>query len=307
LLHAPYNENVVLAPPPLAPIRRAFRFPAVLQWWHLLSLDAPTIATLWSWSMARALHLRLPWTSSLLLALGTWLFYVADRILDGLPTGIAAGLRERHFFYARNRGRLLAVAIAVSVFLLWLIVTRMNPAVRHEDTALFVAALAYFCLIHLFGRLSGANLERWFPKEAVVALVFAAAVAVPAWSRLPEHQRVRLLPLIAFFALLCWLNCVAIEKWERLPSTAASPHVSTRWTARKLGFVSCCTAVLAVLAALRSFLAGYALPLTALYSACAISAALFLLLDSSPLDRQQLRIAADVALLTPLAFIATLR
>ena len=54
--------------------------------------------------MGRAMHLRLPWTSPVVLALGTWLIYVADRILDGLPTPSAARLRERHFFYARNRG-----------------------------------------------------------------------------------------------------------------------------------------------------------------------------------------------------------
>src|SRR5271156_21025 len=30
------------------------------EWWHLLSLDAPTVAALWSWFFARAMHLHLP-------------------------------------------------------------------------------------------------------------------------------------------------------------------------------------------------------------------------------------------------------
>ncbi|HTY84864.1 MAG TPA: hypothetical protein VMB19_11635 [Silvibacterium sp.] len=303
---------MVLAPPPLAaPLRRAVGFPAILRWWHLLSLDAPSVAALWSWSIGRAIHLHLPPSSPLLLALGTWLVYVADRILDGLPASAPARLRERHLFYARNRKTILAAAAAVGSLLLWLIVTRMSPAARREDTELFAVALVYFCLIHLIGRFrrSGPNdpgIERWVPKEAAVAVVFAAAVAVPAWSRLPG-ERALLLPLISIFALLCWLNCVAIEKWETTRLNLAPLHASTRWTAHHLRPASSVISVAAVLAALQSLRAGSPAPMTALYAACAISAALFPVLDGSPLDSSQRRIAADAALLTPLLFIFVLR
>ena len=304
---------MVLAPPPLATAaRRGFRFPAVLRWWHLLSLDAPTVAAIWSWSFARAMHVRLPWNAPLLLALGTWLIYVADRILDGLRSGASGQLRERHFFYARHRIEAITTGAIASVALLWLIVTRMIPATRREDIVLFAAALIYFCLIHVWAPQSRSGIERWFPKEIAVALVFAAAVAVPAWSRLSD-QRILLIPLVALFALLCWLNCVAIDKWEQpisghaRASRGTRPHPSTRWTQSYLPLVACGIAVLAVTASVLSILSAAPFEITALYLACAISALLFFAFDRSRLGSLDLRIAADMVLLTPLLFAAILR
>jgi len=306
---------VVVAPTPLAtPARRGFRFPAVFRWWHLLSLDAPTVAALWSWSFARAVHIHLPWSAPLLLALGTWLVYVADRILDGLPGGVSAQLRERHLFYARNRARALAAGGLAGLGLLWLILTRMNAAARREDVVLFGAALVYFCLIHVWAPQSPSGIERWFPKEIAVAAVFASAVAVPAWSRLPGHRSLLIIP-VALFALLCWLNCVAIEKWERQDepsstrgraSRSAQPHPSTRWTQRHLPLVACGIAVLATIAAASSIFSHAPASMTSLYLASAISALLFVVFDRSRLNSFDLRIAADAALLTPLLFFAVL-
>ena len=60
----------------------------------------------------------------------------------------------------------------------------------------------------------------YFPKEFVIALLFAAASALPAWDEarrraagMPRHHP--LLLLCPLFAVLCWLNCVAIEDWEQ--------------------------------------------------------------------------------------------
>jgi len=265
--------------------------------------------------MARAVHLSLPWSSPFLLALGTWLVYVADRILDGLRDGDDVRLRERHLLYARHRGKLLAAAAFASAALIWLVAAHMNAAARHEDVALFVAALVYFVLIHLCGRLSKSGIERWFPKEIAVAAVFSAAVAVPAWSRMPA-DRMRLVPLVALFAMLCWLNCVAIEKWERSPRAAVAasrvfPHVTTRWAQLHFCPLSLAIAALAIAACIWAIFsggrgAGCCDTMAVLYLSCAISALLFPALDRSHLESRQLRIAADAALLTPLLFIAIL-
>jgi hypothetical protein len=191
----------------------------------------------------------------------------------------------------------------------------MNATARREDAALFAAALVYFCLIHLCGSRfynprRAAGIEHWFPKEAAVAVVFAPAVAVPAWSRLPEQRAAMIVP-VTLFALLCWLNCVAIEKWESSPQAAARvstplPHVTTRWAQRHFPLVTGVIALLAVGACIQSILSGDPLAMTALYLACMISAMLFLAFDRSRLDSLQLRIAADAALLTPLLFVAVL-
>jgi hypothetical protein len=50
--------------------------------WHLLSLDAPTIAALWTWFIASANHIHLPIASTLAMALAVWMLYAADRLMD---------------------------------------------------------------------------------------------------------------------------------------------------------------------------------------------------------------------------------
>lgn len=293
----------------------------VLHYWHLLSLDAPSVATLWAFSFARALHLALPAASLLLLFAGTWLLYIADRILDGLRQNDAR-LRERHLFYIRNRAAVLAAAIPVSIFLAWLIFAHMLPAARRDDLILFTAAAAYFCCVHL----RAAKIERWFPKELIVALIFASATAVPAFARIApspartsvfhaaaiaNHSPVVLPILATLFAALCWLNCVSIEKWENLagpvrptqsqyPQAQVTDH-TTRWGQRHLRAISVAITLSALAAAallLRSNPAA-----AALCFAASLSSAILLALDRAPLATFHLRIAADAALLTPLALL----
>jgi hypothetical protein len=293
------------------------RLAALPRWWHLLSLDAPTVAALWSWSIAAALGVRLPWSAPLLLALGTWLIYVADRILDGLLATSLAALRERHFFYARHRRVFLIAAIPVGLALLWLIVARMNAAARHDDFVVFSVALLYFCVVHVYRSAA----ERWLPKELAVGVVFAAATAVPAWSRLPRAAelipgRFFLLFTVLFFAALCWLNCVAIEKWERerdsmSVESSAGPHRSTLWAQQRLRRLCIGMTLTALLAAGCSRLANAPAPVTAIFLSCAMTATAFVVLDTWQsrlrLSAFYLRIAADAAMLTPLIFALVLR
>ncbi len=291
---------------------------APAQYWHLLSLDAPSVATLWAWSLARAFHLALTYDSLLLLFAGTWLIYVADRILDGLRSRngqLSGQLRERHFFYMRHRTAAIRVAIPVSCLLVWLVFAHMLPSARRSDLLIFAIALAYFCLVHL----RGPEIERWFPKELIVALVFASATAVPAWSRLAANtlaeNKSELALLAALFAALCWLNCIAIEKWEtsRNPSLVTGPapkrhrdaqnaDAITRCGQRHIRLLSATIAAAAVFAG--ALLLHAALLPAELCCAAPLSAVLFLALDRSRLGALHLRIAADTALLTPLLVLA---
>jgi len=289
----------------------------LVQYWHLLSLDAPTVAALWAWSFARVVHAALTPDSLLLLFLGTWLIYVADRILDGFHPESgqdSARLRERHFFYMRHRAAAIGVAIPVAAFTAWLVFAQIAPAARLADILISTVAIAYFSLVHL--RVPA--IERWFPKELIVALVFAAATAVPAWARLSQEPAATLaqsqagLALTAvLFAALCWLNCIAIEKWEQTPQRARPAHSTpshnsqaqisgtTRWGQAHLRPLSAVIAAAALFAA-ALFLHSGLIPSAELCFAAAFSAALFNALDRSPLSAFHLRIAADAALLTPL-------
>ena len=283
------------------------------EWWHLLSLDAPTVAGLWSWFFARAMHLHVPMLTALLLAVATWLFYVADRILDGFRAGYPE-LRERHVFHARHRRAFVVAAIVLAGPLLWLVLTRMYTATIQKELLLAFFALLYLFFIH--GAHGSARLgrPRWLPKELAVGILFAAATAAPAWSRInasPDLARAPLAQAVILFAILCWINCVAIEKWEaggRTPlgtSPGASTHPSTRWAAAHLRSIVSLTGVCFIAAAGLAPTSG----LTAVYLAGLLSSCLFLALDArrslfSPLF---LRIAADAALLTPVAFFPILQ
>jgi hypothetical protein len=265
------------------------------EWWHLLSLDAPTVAALWSWFFARAMHLHLPLLQALLLALGTWLLYVTDRILDGLRRPQGELLRERHHFHARHRNAFLWAASLLLVFFAWAAITRMRQEDLRDDSWIAVFALLYLCAVHYRTNAARTRLAR-VPKQLAVAVLFAAATAVPAWSRLGAAglRKEHLAPAILFFAMLCWINLVGIEKWEGGP-----PHATTRWASLHLRpivtVIALCSLVAALLAPSRGLMAVY---LAALFSSGLIFALDARSASFSPLH---LRIAADAALLTPLA------
>lgn len=257
------------------------------------------MAALWCWSFARVAHVELPGLAPALLAVGTWLVYVADRILDGLNATQMERMRERHFFYSQHRMTFLAAGTIISPAFAWLVFTRMSPAARFEDSALFVLAALYFILVHV----RGGAARRRFPKELAVGVLFAAATAVPAWARASD-QRFGLAPVVAIFSILCWLNCVAIDSWESFPSNLS--HPTTVWAAQHLQRLAIATTVFSIVLACASL---HDQPRFCLLLASAISALLLIWLANrkrymAPL---QLRIAADAALLTPLLFVAWIR
>jgi hypothetical protein len=260
-------------------------------WWHLLSLDAPSVAALWAWFFAHAMHLHLPPLQAFLLALATWLLYAGDRILDGLHPRHGEQLRDRHYFHARHRIAFLVAGSLLLVILAWSVATRMRPEALHDNLLIGLLTLVYLIAVHR--RSPRVRL----PKELAVAILFAAATAVPAWSRIGARLgKEQLAPAILFFAGLCWANCVGIEKWE-----AGQAHVITRWAGMHLRMIVTMIALFALVAALLAPSRG----LMAVYLAAVLSSGLLFVLDarSTRFSPLHLRIAADAALLTPLAFL----
>jgi hypothetical protein len=291
---------VPVAAPQLSETSRTTSIPAAFAlYWHLLSLDAPTVAALWCWSFGRAAHIDLPPFSPLLLAVGTWLVYVADRILDGLDPANHERLRERHYFYCRHRTAFLMAGAIVSPIFAWTVFTWLSPLVRLEDAAVFAVAALYFLLVHVHGGIA----ERWLPKELAVGLLFAAGTAVPAWARIVDG-RFALASAIAVFAILCWLNCVAIESWEH--PLADSAHATTVWAARHLQSLALAVAILSLTLTVLSLHDSARL---CIFLASAVSALLLFCLARGKrfLTTMQMRIAADATLLTPLLFSVWMR
>ena len=268
----------------------AQRLSNLAAWWHLLSLDAPTVAALWAWFFAHAMHLRFAPLQAFPLALATWLLYVSDRILDGLYPGNTQLLRERHHFHARHRVAFLIAGSLLLAFLVWVVVTHMRPEALRDNLILGLVSLAYLLAVHH-------RRTPRLPKELAVALLFAAATAVPAWSRLGAGLgKEQLAPAVLFFAGLCWVNCVGIEKWE-----SGQVHATSRWAGLHLRAIVTTIALFSFAGAVFAPSRG----LMAVYLSALLSSVLLFLLDarSKHWSALHLRIAADAALLTPLAML----
>lgn len=262
-----------------------------LHLWHLLSLDAPTVATLWIWFIARACNVTLPWQAPVAMFLAVWVLYAADRLLDA-RTGPPAALEERHRFHYRHR-RAFVLCIAVAAVSLAALTPELFPAALRLYALLGALLAGWFLLIHM--RVAE---ERRLPKEAVVGVFFAAAIFIPTVSHRPELRPYLIFPAV-LFATLCALNCMFLYSWEHPDAAiATSAHATTRFLTRRL--VPATIMLFATCTVFLFFTRRREIPI-----AIGLSAALLLALHlrREHINRLSLRAYADLALLTPLLLI----
>jgi hypothetical protein len=287
----------------VAPIAQAV---SPLAQWHLLSLDAPTVAALWVWFIARSEHIRLPLAAPIAMALAVWILYAADRLLDTRNLDhpheqMLGEFEPRHFFHHRHR-RIFLLGIAVaSTALAGMLHLLDAPAV---DLYLIEAALLFAWFVILHATRSAHRL----PKEIAVGIFFSAAVFIPTIARDPGLQP-PLAPAAILLGAVCSLNCLFLYAWEHddtRPSIAPfqPPHPTTRLAIAHLPALTVTIAATSTAAALFE-----TMPARAMSTACVISALLLLILHRSRrhLSRTHLRAAADLALLTPLLLLPFLR
>jgi hypothetical protein len=273
-----------------------------LQLWHLCSLDAPSVAVLWTWFIAHAAGVVLPPASLAAMGMAVWILYAADRLLDARLLEASplhfgnAELEARHFFHHRHRAAFLTGIVAASIALTPLLL-RIPPAAIQlyliEGSLLF----GWFLLIHVI-HATRSNFR--LPKELAVGCFFAAAVFIPTVSRAP-WLRFRLLIPALLFAALCSLNCLYIYAWEHDAGSDQKPrpHPTTRFARQHLAELACGLCVASFCFAFSSVAPRAVRPLA---TACALSVIFLLLLHRNRrcFDRTTLRAAADLALLTPL-------
>ncbi len=271
--------------------------PAPLRLWHLASLDAPTVALVWSLAFAWVARVRLPLWVPALVMLAVFAIYVADRLLDA-RAGLQSpdSLRDRHHFHWRHRRILLPLAIAAACAAAWIVFNLMPRGARERDSVLAAVSLLYFTRVHS-GRRFSLPVSPFLSKELLVGLLFTAGCAIPAWSRADTSHSILFLPLLvpaAFFALLAWLNCHAIDRWEATPNSPS--HLPIFFEA---SLVALAGLILAAVVCPTQ-------PRSAALLVCGVAAALLLaLLDilRSRLTPIALRAAADLVLLTPLLLV----
>ncbi len=184
-------------------------------WPNLLSLDAPVVAVLWQALFARCFHADVNALAAVLLVLAVWLIYAADRVFDAWGQN---GGMPRHEFYRRHWRAVLPVWTAALAIAGWLAWTRLPSLIFKEGLVLLAAVSLYFTAVHLAPaalreswHAPGALRNAW-PKEAAVAVLFALGVSLAAWNRLRSAEDAL---SILLFCCLCWINCAAIDHWER--------------------------------------------------------------------------------------------
>lgn len=272
--------------------------PPLLRLWHLTSLDAPTVAAVWSLGFAWAAGVRLPAWVPILLALAAWAVYIGDRLLDA-RTANPGTLRDRHRFHFRHRRLLIPIAIAAACAAAWIVLTLMPTAARERNSPLALAALAYLARVHSPRSLTAplTPLSLLLKKEMLVGLLFTAACALPAISRAAALPNQPLWPLFVaaiVFALLAWLNCHAIDRWEVREHEFDMPRIL---------LPACLLAFAGLL--LAAILSSTQPRPAAMIVTASVSALLLALLDRlrGRLTPLALRACADLVLLAPLSLL----
>ncbi len=266
------------------------------QWPTVLSLDAPAVALLWQWLLARVAAVALGWPQALVLGTSVWLAYAADRWIEGWRLGPGQVRTQRHAFYQRGRWPVAAGWLLVLTADLAIATSRLTRREFQAGLLLLAPVLAYLLSHQLIHRH-----HRWrAPKEVCVAALLAGGAVLFTAAR-PDVAWQPLVAPLGLFALLCFANCALISAWEReVDQTHGQTSFSLQFRrgaalSRRLPWVL--ATVAGLLCAVESGAARTA-------AACALASSVLLAaIDraESDLGWQLARVLSDVALMTPLA------
>jgi hypothetical protein len=265
-------------------------------WWNILSFDAPTVAVVWALLLARPSHIRLRAADEIVLSLVVWCIYVSDRLFDGLKPTNQRVLRERHLFCAKHRRALTWLFVLAAVAVLWVTADFLAPTEVSAGMKLAAIIGAYMASIHA----GHGSMARFVPKEVAVGILFAVGTTLPAWSRLSEFSWDEWIPF-GLFAVLCSLNCLAIECWEnepRYPDWFQSRSPVIRWAETRINQLAVALAAPAFAIILVRRHPGHPGPFGFGLLAISLEALLILLLNRhrNRLSGRALRVLADATL-----------
>lgn len=250
----------------------------MLRRWHLLSLDAPTIAVLWTWFIASHHHVEMPSTVLVAMFLAVWILYASDRLLDFSRQTSLCELKERHLFHGSHQYAFTLGILFSALLLVAFLMTFPAPLLLSYSCLSGVVVL-YFIFVHLT--------PGTIPKELAVGIIFAIATFIPTLTRGGCSWELSMQCLS--FATVCWLNCSLINSWEGTLRISRFPLVRLETLTALLLF----------------FGLFYRSDPLAIPTACGMSLAILLGLDlfSRHIAVLNLRICADAALLTPIVVV----
>lgn len=269
--------------------------PAWWQWPTVLSVDAAAVAIVWQLLVARATGTAIGWAAVVVLGASVWVAYTADRWIESWRLDDRPVLTARHRIHQRWRWAMLAVMTAV-------LAADVAIAGAFLDRAHLMAGLWLTAAVLMY-LLSHQWLHRhasWrVPKELLIATLLTAGVWLfvrgAGWPRLAW-------PLVLFW-LLCLANCVLISRWEAGVDRQQGQTSLALQLPRGARLIPLLPWAIAVLAAVL-LLSGPA-TLDAVAASALTSALLLAAIDrvEPAVGWRVARVAADAALLTPLAWL----
>jgi len=270
-------------------------------WWlwpTILSLDAPAVVVPWQVMIARSASVRTTAVEMAVLGSSVWLAYCADRWIEGWRLDPGSIRTHRHRFHQDGRWPILAVWIAVLALDILAAVRVLPPREFLAGVLILLPVTAYLISHQLVHRNS-----RWrAPKELCVALLLGGGASVFALGRPGVDFRAMVFPL-ALFVLLCFCNCALISVWE---DDVDRSHGQTS-LALQFGGTAALSRVLPwAIASVSAALWFFGAPHARAAAACAAASGVLLgLVDlaETRIGRASARVLADVALMTPAAFL----
>jgi 4-hydroxybenzoate polyprenyltransferase len=270
------------------------------QWPTVLSLDAPAVAVLWQWLLARLVHAALGWPHVFVLASSVWLVYAGDRWGEGWRLAPEQISTHRHTFYRWRRWPIAGLWLAWAVTAVDVALTRLSRQEIEGGLLLLAAVLTYLLSHQVFHRD-----RRWrAPKELCIATLFGAGVALFAAVQSSAAPRQLAVPVVLFM-LLCLANCALISTWEQEVderhgemSLARQFRGGARFS-RALPWIVAAVAPIALAADVHAAGPGVA--------GCVVASSVLLgaVERAEPrIGRQLARVLADVALMTPCILVA---
>lgn len=190
-----------------------------------LSLDAPLVAVAWLAFLQDDLRVQLHFEQApLLLGLVVWLAYTADRQWDARQSGPDTP-NPRHRLQYRLRWP-LRVAWGGGIFVtLWLAWTSLPLGVL--ATGILLAA----CVMVFLAARQKSTLRHlpWLPKEAQVALVFAAGPAFFVLAQHPGAPAWAVALILGLLVNLFFLNCLLVNAWREGADSSGLAGNPAKW------------------------------------------------------------------------------
>jgi hypothetical protein len=218
------------------------------EWLERMSLDAVIVAVLWGVALGQVSGVGMDAGTVLVLALATWLTYVADRLRDTAP-GREVPETSRHLYY-RKHYKAFRTTWLMMFPLTVLLAFVFLPLWKLQWGWVLVAVILVY--LHLVGRMRAGS-PRMLLKRLAVPLIFTAGVGwmSESWRTMDGGMGL----LVLFLAALLNVLLIALEE--------AREETSPRWLPGLLGGAL----VLLVLAGNASLLVYWPVAVAGLYCA----------------------------------------